>query len=60
MKIQFYADLHNQVRDDENAITMKLKCSASEFEKVITIPTRTLLLVTVEIADEAEGKGESE
>lgn len=48
MKIQFYADLYKQVRDDENAITMTFKCSASEFGKVIEIPTRTLLQVTVE------------
>lgn len=48
MKIQFYADLHKQVRDDENAVTMTFKCSASEFAKVIEIPTRTLLLITVE------------
>lgn len=47
-KIQFYADLHKQVRDDENAVTMSFKCSASEFGKVIEIPTRTLLLVTVQ------------
>lgn len=48
MRIQFYADLYKQVRDDENAITMTFKCSATEFQKVIEIPTRTLLQVTVE------------
>jgi hypothetical protein len=48
VKIQFYADLHSQIRDDEDAITMELKCSATEFNKVVNIPTRTLLLVTIE------------
>jgi hypothetical protein len=46
--IVFYGDLYNQVRDDENAITMKIKCSASEFSKVIKIPTRQLLKISVE------------
>lgn len=51
MKLQFYGDLYNQVRDDENAITMKIKCAASEFSKVINIPTRQLLKITVETVD---------
>lgn len=48
MKVEFYGQLWKQMRDDEDEITMTLKCPASEFVKVIGIPTRTLLQVTIQ------------
>lgn len=48
MRAEFYADLFKQTRDDEDAVTLVFKTSATEFAKVIGIPTRTLLKITVE------------
>lgn len=45
-----YATLHKQVRDNEDEVSMTFKCSATEFDKVIAIPTQTLLKLTVELA----------
>lgn len=47
MKIQMYAQLYKQVRDAEDEVTVTFKCPATEFHKVITIPTQTLLELTV-------------
>jgi hypothetical protein len=47
MKIQMFAQLFKQVRDAEDEVTVTFKCPASEFHKVITIPTQTLLELTV-------------
>ena len=48
-KIQLYGTLHKQIRDHEDEITMTFKCSASEFDKAIGIPTQTLLVLSVEL-----------
>lgn len=48
-KVEFYATLTNQTRDDEDEVTIKFKAPATEFGKVIMIPTRKLLKVIVEV-----------
>ena len=40
MQVKLEAQLWRQVRDDEDAVDIKLKTSATEFGKVISIPTR--------------------
>lgn len=49
MAIEFYGSLHRQVRDNEDEITLTFKAPASDFAKVILIPTQVLLKISVEV-----------
>ncbi len=49
MAIEFYGALHKQIRDAEDEISVTFKVPATEFLKVINIPTQVLLKITVDV-----------
>lgn len=59
--IQCYATLHKQVRDSEDEVTVTFKCPASEFHKIIAIPSQKLLILSISIVpDISVNQGETQ